>query len=126
MFNIDISEVTSVFAGLTHLTGSEASNYAPVIKSAKAYFERLFLRDIADSAEKELAEYACACKAFLEYTVLMAATPKTYSTQSGGIFAKVAENKSVVSAECLYRNACAALPRGLIRDDGFIFEGTEG
>ena len=125
MATISIDAVKTGFAKLARLTPAEAEGYLPTVKSAAAYFGRLLIRD-PEEDEAELCEYAAACKAFFDYTVLCAATAKTYSTQTGGIFAKVSEDKTVVNAERLLRNAYAALPGGLIRDDGFVFECTEG
>ncbi len=125
MDRLNIENVSANFAALAHLTSEEAETYLPTVKSAVAYFGRLFLRDPTED-ETPLAEYACGCKAFFDYTILCAATPRTFSSQSGSIFAKVSEDEAVNNAEKLMRSAMAALPEGLLRDDGFIFEGTEG
>lgn len=124
MDTLDLSSVTQKFLGLSHLTEEEAQIYAPTVKSAKNYFERL-LKRYPNESEKELCEYACACKAFFDYTILCAATAKTYSTQSGGVYARVAENEAVNNAEKLMRNAMSSLPCDLISDDGFVFEGVD-
>lgn len=126
MDRLDITAVSRLFGILAQLTEEETSVYLPTVKSGMAYFDRLFLRDYADEAEKQLSEYACACKVFFDYTVLKAAIPKTYSTQSGGIFAKVSDDAAVKNAAALMRRAMAALPKGLISDDGFVFEGVAG
>ena len=126
MDRLDLNNVTERFLKLARLTEEEGKNYQNTVCSAKAYFERLLKRDPADGNERELCEYACACKAFFDYTVLKAATAKMYSTQSGGVYARLSEDETVVNAEALMNNSRAALPCGLIRDDGFVFESVEG
>ena len=125
MQRLDIENVTSRFCKLAHLTAAEAETYAATVSAAAAYFDRLFKRD-PEEAEKPLCEYACACKAFYDYTVLKAATSKTYSTQSGGIYARLTDDKTVINAENLWQNSLAALPHDLVRDCSFIFEGVAG
>lgn len=120
---LDYSNILERFCELSKLTSEEVKTYEPTVKSALAYFLRL-LNKQPDSDEKPLCEYACGCKAFLEYTVLRAASEKTYSAQTGGIFAKVSEDEKVKSAERLYKNSLAALTPGLVKDDGFVFEFT--
>lgn len=126
MNKLDFENVMARFRNLSHLTEEEAKIYIPTVNSAKAYFERLLLRDPSDGEEQGLCEYACAAKAFFDYTILCAATAKVYSTQSGGIYARMSEDETVMNAEKLMNNAFAAVPSGLIRDDGFVFESTEG
>lgn len=125
MERLNSENITARFSELAHLTASEAETYSATISSATAYFDRLFKRDPVD-AEKPLCEYACACKAFYDYTVLKAATSKTYSTQSGGIYARLSDDQTVINAENLWQNALAALPHDLVRDCSFIFEGVSG
>lgn len=125
MSAISTEAVTAEFEKLTKLTKSEAENYAQTVGAAIAYFKRLLRRE-PEGDEVGLCEYAAACKAFFDYTVLCAATSKRFSTQTGGIFTRISEDRTVINAERLLRNAYATLPEGLIRDDGFIFEGTEG
>lgn len=125
MATTDYSNILTRFAELAKFTEEEAKTYEPTVKSAYSYFGRLLVRE-PEEGEVPLCEYACACKAFLDYTVLCAATAKTYSTQTGGIYARLSENDTVINAERLMKNAFASLPEGLIRDDGFVFECTEG
>lgn len=123
---LDKDSVLEVFKTLANLTDEETERYTGLINSAAAYIERLLLRETASDEESELLTYACATKAFFDYTVLVAATPKTYSTQSGSIFAKVSEDATVTNAQTLMYNALAALPVDLWRNNGFIFEGVRG
>lgn len=125
MERLNQENITARFCELAHLTGSEAETYSATVYAAMSYFDRLFKRDPED-AEKPLCEYACACKAFYDYTVLKAATSKTYSTQSGGIYARLSDDQTVINAENLWQNALASLPCDLVRDCSFIFEGVAG
>lgn len=125
MDRLDIESVTSEFAKLAQLSEDELSRYASTVSSAKAYFERILKREPSES-EKELCTYACACKAFFNYTVLKAATFKMFSSSAGGVYARISEDETVKAAERLYKNSLAALPAGLVRDDGFVFESAEG
>ena len=120
----DFENVSAIFQKLARLTDEEALAYKPTVAQAEAYFLRLLLRDPADENEKSLCEYACACKAYLDYTILQAASQKADSTQIGGVAARVAGDKTVLNAERNMYDAFAALAPGLVRDDGFIFEGT--
>ncbi len=126
MERLDIAAVTGYFGTLAQLTEEETAAYQPMVKSGIAYFDRLFKRDYSDDAEKQLSEYACACKVFFDFTVLKSASQKTYSTPTGGIYSRISDDVAVKSAEQLMRRAMAALPEGLISDDGFIFEGVAG
>lgn len=125
MERLNSENITARFCELAHLTVPEAETYLATISAAIFYFDRLFKRD-PDETEKHICEYACACKAFYDYTVLKAATSKTYSTQSGGIYARLSDDQTVISAENLWQNALAALPHDLVRDSSFIFEGVSG
>ena len=125
MERLNQANITARFCELAHLTESEAETYAATVRAAMSYFDRLFKRDPED-AEKPLCEYACACKAFYDYTVLKAATSKTYSTQSGGIYARLSDDQTVINAENHWQNSLAALPEDLVRDCSFIFEGVPG
>lgn len=125
MSRLDITAVTERFKELTGLSEAECKRYEAAIKQAAAYFERLMLRDpVGDEAG--LCEYSCACKAFFDYTVFCSASALGYSTPVGDVAAKISGDGSVAAAERLMRNSMSALPPGLIRDDGFIFESTEG
>lgn len=115
--------IKSRFCEITHLTESEAENYSYMILSAKAYFNRLLKREPTEE-EIPICEYAAACKAFFDYATLCAASEKTYSTQTGGIFAKTALSDTVKNAEKLWHNALASLPEDLARDGCFMFEGV--
>ncbi|MBQ8624177.1 MAG: hypothetical protein IJ424_07410 [Oscillospiraceae bacterium] len=123
---LNINAVTENFKTLSALTDDELDRYMGMIRSAQGYFERLLMRDFISDDECHLCEHACAAKAYYDYTVFMAATSKTYSSQSGSVFAKVSDNRSVKNAETLMYNALAALPEGLVRDNGFMFERTNG
>ncbi len=120
------NSVFEEFIRLTTLTTEEATKYVGLSVSAMAYMQRLLLREIADEAELELITDATAKKAFYDYTVLCAATPQTFSTRTGSVFARLSEDATVTHAQNLWYNAMAVLPRGLVRDDGFIFEGVIG
>lgn len=123
MLNIDsIEERFSEFSGLTL---DEAARYTSLISSAKALFEKLLKRPPAEGEEKDLCEYACACRAFFDYTLLLAATENTYSTKTGSVYAKNPSG-TVVNAERLMKSASAALPRDLFEAGDFIFESVEG
>ena len=125
MERLNLENVTAHFRELAHLTETDAETYAATVFAAAAYFGRILKRD-PEPCEMTLCEYACACKAFYDYTVLKAATSKTYSTQSGGIYARLSDDKTVINAENLWQNALAALPHDLVRDCSFIFEGVAG
>lgn len=120
------NSVLEAFRLLADLTGEEAMKFLGLVNSAKAYIERLTLREPKNDEELELLTYACAAKTFFDYTVLCAATPKTYSTQSGSIFAKISEDATVSNAQTLMYNAFDTVPRDLLRNNGFIFEGMAG
>lgn len=120
------NSVLEAFRNMADLTDEEALQFIGLVNSAKAYMERLLIRETADDGELELLTHACAAKTFFDYTVLLAATPKTYSTKSGSIFAKVSEDATVINAQTLMNNALAALPQDLWRNNGFIFEGVAG
>ena len=126
MNKIGLENVLARFKELAKLTDEEASAYTPTVKSAKAYFERLLLREPTEGDEVSLCEYACAAKAFFDYTVLIAAIPTTAAGLTGGVFTKISQNATVINAERVMKAAFSALPVGLIRDDGFVFECTEG
>ncbi len=123
MSEISVQNVTDRFRELTRLTPLEAEIYLPTILSAMRYFTRLLKRP---PTEDELApcEYAAACKANYDYAVLNCSRDKTFSTQTGSIFAKISSNETVISAENLWHQALASLPEGLVRDAGFVFEGV--
>ncbi len=112
------------FSMLAHLEEQEAEYYLPLAISAQRYFDRLIKRAVADETELELLTDAAAKKAFYDYTVLIAANQKTFSTRTGSVFARLNEDATVVNAQQLYYQAMALLPHGLIDDGGFIFEGV--
>lgn len=123
---LNLNSITDAFKTLSALTDEEVCRYMGLLQSAKGYFERLILRDFKNDDERVLCEFACATKAYYDYCVFMAATSKTYSTQTGSVFARVGDNESVKNAETLMYNALAALPVGLVRDNGFMFERANG
>lgn len=123
---LNIHTITENFKMLTNLTNDELERYSGIIATAKGYFERLLMRDFASDEERNLCEHACAAKAYFDYTVFMAATTNTHPTQSGSVFVRVGDNACVKNAETLMYNALAALPAGLVRDNGFVFERTDG
>ena len=117
--------ITARFCELSHLAPDEAASYSALISSAEACFIRLLNRD-PEGDEIPLCEYAAACKAFYDYAVLIAASEKTYSSKTGGLFAKTSDSGTVKFAENLWQQSLAALPAGLITDGGFVFEGVAG
>ncbi len=123
---LNVNAVTENFKTLSNLLPEELERYMGLINSAKGYFERLLLRSFASDEERNLCEYACAAKAYYDYTVFSAATAKTLSTQSGTVFTKVSDDLSVKNAELLMHNSFAAVPADLLRDNGFIFERVDG
>lgn len=126
MKNMRFENIMQHFRNLSHLTDEDSEIYIPTVRSAEAYIVRLMLREPEDETEQSLCEYACAAKAFYDYTILCSATSKVYSTQTGGIYAKISEDVTVKNAEKLMTGAFAAVPEGILRDDGFIFMGAEG
>lgn len=125
MERLELQAITQEFAKLAQLTEEELSRYASTVASAKAYFERILLRDPVGE-EISLSVYACACRAFLNYAILKAATQRTFSSPTGGVYTKISDDETVSAAQRLYREAAAALPAGLVRDSEFVFERTEG
>lgn len=125
MSQISLENVTSRFCELTHLDSTEAANYSAAVSAAAAYFTKLLLREPSEE-EVSGCEYAVACKAFYDYTVIRAATEKTYSTSTGGIFSRASDQKTSESAHELYKQALASLPDGLVSDGGFAFAGVRG
>ena len=125
MSALNFQNIMERFMELTGLTAEEAERYDATVSAAEKYFSRLLKRDPAGE-ETASCEYACACKAFYDYAALLAATQKTYSTQTGGIYARLSDDRTVINAENLWQNALAALPDDLIRDCSFVFEGVQG
>lgn len=120
------NSILDSFKLLSGLTDEETPRYLGVVLSAKAYVERLLLRDIQTEDEALLLTNACAAKVFFDYTVLCAATSRTLSTQSGSVFTKVSDDENVLQAQTFMYNAFAAVPGDLMCDNGFVFERAVG
>ncbi len=118
------NSIFDMFVNLCGLTDEEAAKHRGLTISAKAYFDRLLKSDISTEEELYLITDAAAKKAFYDYTVLCASVPSTFSTRTGSVFARLSDNAAVVNAQTLWYSAMALLPRDLVRDDGFIFEGV--
>lgn len=125
MPNITYENIKTDFCKLSHLDPVEAENYSSLIKSAQESFKKLLLREPTED-EIPSCEYTAACKAFYSYTVLRAASEKTYSSTTGGMFRRSYDTETVSAAENLFRQAVSSLPNGLASDCGFVFEGVRG
>lgn len=123
---LNLNQIADDFAILAGLGEEEVKTYLGLILSAKSYYERLLLRDFSDDDERALYEYACACKVYYDYCVYLCSQKSTLPTASGSVFSRVSSDKTVRSAELMMYNALASLPKGLVNDDGFIFEGMVG
>lgn len=122
---MNLDNIKAKFAALAKLTSGEMSGYADLISQAKAHFERCLCREPLGDSEIALCEYACACRAFFDYAVLLAATENTYSAKTGGVLAKNYSD-TVIHAERLMKSAAAALPEGLFSGADFVFEAVAG
>lgn len=122
---LNLNNIITKFAVLAKLTASEAAGYSDLVSSAKAYFEKLMTRVPASDSEAALCEYACACRAYYDYALLLAATESTYSTKTGGVLAKNYTD-TVINAERFMKSAAAALPDGIFAPGDFVFEAVEG
>ncbi len=114
------------FAVLTNLTDEEAARYLSFSASAKVSIERLLKREIADENELYLVTDCAAKKAFYDYTLLCASTPRIFSTTTGSVFARLADDVTVDNAKNLWLEAMSLLPKDLISDSEFVFSGVRG
>lgn len=122
---LNLINIKTKFAALAKLTAAEVEGYSDLVASAKGCFEKLLTRAPQTDSEAALCEYACACRAFYDYALLLAATESTYSTKTGGVLAKNYSD-TVINAERFMKSAAAALPEGLFAPGDFVFESVEG
>lgn len=122
---LNLNNIKTKFAALAKLTAGEADGYSDLVASAQGCFEKLLTRAPQNDGETALCEYACACRAFYDYALLLAATGSTYSTKTGGVLAKN-YTETVVNAERFMKSAAAALPEGIFAPGDFVFESVEG
>lgn len=122
MAQIAYNNVKNLFLRITGLD-SDDFEYEDLINSGIDFIEqRLCVELDEDSVAK--CEYAACAAAVYDYVLESSMQLKVMFSENGAAYNEAAHEKGLAAAQKLKSSAFAAL-RGLVRDDDFVFMGTE-
>ncbi len=122
MAQITYANVKDLFLRITGLD-SDDFEYEDLINSGIDFVQqRLIVEPDDDSVTK--CEYAACAAAVYDYVLESSMRLKVMFSENGAAYDETADEKGIAAAKRLKSSAFAAL-RGLVRDDDFVFMGTE-
>ncbi|WP_124099398.1 hypothetical protein [Ruminococcus sp. Marseille-P6503] len=122
MAQITYDNVKNLFLRITGLD-SEDFEYEDLINGGIDFIQQRVCVQL-DEAAAAKCEYAACAAAVYDYVLESSMRLKVMLSENGAAYGETASEKGLAAAQRLKSSAFAAL-RGLVRDDDFIFTGTE-
>lgn len=123
MVKISNDNVRTLFLRITGLD-TEDFAYDDLIQAEIGFIEERLCTEL-DEASVSRCEYAACAAAVYDYVLESSMKLKVILSENGAAYGETGSEACLRAAAELKSSAFAALT-GLIRDDGFVFSGTEG
>ncbi len=122
---MDLNNITNIFEAISELSNDDVQNYADTIDDAKEFIEKRLITVPTSSDDIKRCEYAAACVAYYDYTVLSLMKEKRGITLTGSATETFNHNERLAAARELRNNALARIS-DLTQNMDFIFSSVNG
>ena len=122
---MDLSSITDMFQAVSELSDSDVQNYSDTIDDAKDFIEKRLISVPVSAEDIKRCEYAAACIAYYDYTVLSLMKEKRGITLTGSATETFNHNERLEGARELRNNALSRIS-DLTQDMDFIFASVRG
>lgn len=122
---MDLDSITDVFQSISELSDSDVQNYGDTIDDAKNFIEKKLISIPTSPDDIKRCEYAAACVAYYDYTILSLMKEKRGITLTGSATETFNHNERLEGARELRNNALERIS-DLTQDMDFIFASVVG
>lgn len=122
---MNVSIITDIFQSISELPDEDIQNYSDTINDAKSFIEKKLIAPPVKKDDIKICEYAAACVAYYDYTVLSLMKEKRGITLTGSATESLNSNQRLESARELRNNALISIS-DLTEDMDFIFASVAG
>lgn len=122
---MDLDIITDMFQSISELSAADVQNYADTIDDARDFIERKLVTAPETEDDVKRCEYAAACVAYYDYTILSLMKEKRGITLTGAATETLNPNERLEGARELRKNALMRI-LDLIEDVDFVFASVEG
>ncbi len=122
---MDLNSITEIFKAISELPDSDVQNYSDTIDDARDFIEKRLISEPKTSADIKRCEYAAACVAYYDYTILSIMKEKIGLTITGSATQTLNYNERLEGARELRNNALLRIS-DLTQDMDFIFASVMG
>lgn len=122
---MNLDTITDMFKLISELSDDDVQNYTDTIDDAKDFIEKRLLSNPTSEADIKKCEYAAACVAYYDYTILSLMKEKRGITLTGTTTETLNQNERLAAARELRNNALARISN-LTQDMDFIFATVMG
>lgn len=122
---MDLVSITDVFQSISELSDSDVQNYSDTIDDAKNFIEKKLISIPTSPDDIKRCEYAAACVAYYDYTILSLMKEKRGITLTGSATETFNHNERLEGARELRNNALERIS-DLTQDMDFIFASVRG
>lgn len=122
---MNVSIITDIFQSISELPDEDIQNYSDTINDAKSFIEKKLIASPVKKDDIKRCEYAAACVAYYDYTVLSLMKEKRGITLTGSATESLNLNQRLESARELRNNALISIS-DLTEDMDFIFASVAG
>ncbi len=122
---MDIYTILDMFKFISELSDDEVQNYYETIDDAKDFIQKRLIKEPESTIDVKRCEYAAACVAYYDYTVLSLMKEKRGITITGSATETLTHNQRLEAAREL-RNSALTSIADLTQDMEFIFASVGG
>lgn len=122
---MNLKTITDMFQSISELSDSDVQNYSDTIDDAKDFIEKKLVSDPTSSEDIKRCEYAAACVAYYDYTILSLMKEKRGLTITGSATESLNSNERLAGAKELRNNALLRIS-DLTQDMDFLFTSVRG
>lgn len=117
---MDLNSITDIFQSISELPDSDVQNYGDTIADAADFIEKKLITVPVSEEDIQRCEYAAACVAYYDYTILSLMKEKRGITITGSATENFNHNERLEGARELRKNALTRIS-DLTKDMDFIF-----
>lgn len=122
---MNLNVITEMFRCISELSDEDIQNYSDTIDDAKNFIEKKLITSPTSNVDIKRCEYAAACVAYYDYTVLSLMKEKRGITLTGTATETLNSNERLKGAQELRNNALVRIS-DLTEDMDFIFASVAG
>lgn len=122
---MNLITITDMFQCISELSNEDVQNYSDTIEDAKDFIEKKLSSTLDSEDDIKRCEYAAACVAYYDYTILSLMKEKRGITLTGSATETLNYNERLEGARELRNNALIRIS-DLTEDMDFIFASVRG